>query len=73
MTKNGLTPAEALLATTRVVAEAIGLADRAGTLEPGKRADVIVVDGDPLADVRVLQDTTRIVAVVKAGRVVSRR
>jgi imidazolonepropionase-like amidohydrolase len=73
MTKQGLTAAEALLATTRVAAEAIGIADRAGTLEPGKRGDVIVVDGDPLADVRVVQDPVRIAWVVKTGQVVKRR
>jgi imidazolonepropionase-like amidohydrolase len=73
MTQNGLSPAETLMATTRVAAEAIGVDDRAGTLEPGKRADVIVVDGDPLADVRVLQDPARIAWVVKAGQVVKRR
>ena len=73
MTQNGLSPAEALMATTRMAAEAIGIRDRAGTLEPGKRADVIVVHGDPLSDIRVLQDSARIAWVVKAGEVVKRR
>ena len=73
MTQNGLSPAEALMATTRIAAEAIDIQDRAGTLEAGKRADVLVVDGDPIADLRVLQDPARIAWVVKAGQVVKRR
>jgi imidazolonepropionase-like amidohydrolase len=72
MTQNGLTAAETLMATTRVAADAIGVLDRAGTLEAGKRADVIIVDGDPLADVRILQDSARIAWVVKAGQIVKR-
>jgi imidazolonepropionase-like amidohydrolase len=73
MVQNGLTPAEALMATTRVAAEAIGIPDRAGTLAPGKRADLIVVDGNPLADVKVLQEPARIPWVVQSGRVVKKR
>ena len=42
--------------------------DEVGTLEHGRIADVLVVDGDPLADVRVLQERERIVEVVKGGR-----
>ena len=38
-----------------------------GTLEPGKLADVLVVDGDVLADIRVLEDRTRFVAVMQGG------
>jgi len=70
LTQNGLSPAEALMATTRVAAEAIGIADRAGTLEPGKWADIILVHGNPLADIRVLQQAERIAWVIKAGKIV---
>jgi imidazolonepropionase-like amidohydrolase len=59
-----LTPAEVLAAATRTAAEAIGLADR-GTLVPGKRADLVVVEGDPLHDLASLE---RVRAVMKAGR-----
>ncbi|MBA3652769.1 MAG: amidohydrolase family protein [Actinobacteria bacterium] len=49
MTKlSDMTPIDALVATTSSGAELMGLADELGTLEPGKRADVVVVDGDPL-------------------------
>jgi imidazolonepropionase-like amidohydrolase len=70
LTQNGLLPAEALMATTRVAAEAIGIDDRVGTLAPGKWADVIVVEGDPLANISVLQQAERIAWVIKAGRIV---
>ena len=68
LTQNGLSTAEALMATTRVAAEAIGIDDRAGTLDVGKWADIILVQGDPLADIRVLQRSERISCVIKAGR-----
>jgi imidazolonepropionase-like amidohydrolase len=70
LTQNGLSPAEALMATTRVAAEAIGIAERVGTLEPGKWADLILVQGDPLDDIRLLQQPERIAWVLKGGRVV---
>jgi imidazolonepropionase-like amidohydrolase len=70
LTQNGLLPAEALMATTRVAAEAIGIDDRVGTLAPGKWADVSVVEGDPLANIGVLQQAERIAWVIKAGRIV---
>jgi imidazolonepropionase-like amidohydrolase len=47
MAANGLSPERALVAATSSAAELMGLQDELGTLEPGKRADVVVVDGDP--------------------------
>ena len=60
-------PMEALVATTGRAAEAIGVADKVGTLTPGRRGDVLVVGGDPLADIRALRDTR---AVFRDGRIV---
>jgi cytosine/adenosine deaminase-related metal-dependent hydrolase len=51
----GLSPAEALAAATRVPAEMLGLGDEIGTVEVGKRADLVVVRGDPLRDPRALR------------------
>ncbi len=51
----GLSPMQALEAATRVAAEMLGLADEIGTLEIGKRADLVIVDGDPLQDLRALR------------------
>jgi hypothetical protein len=45
----------------------VGLEGKLGTLEKDKLADVIVVDGDPLADIAVLQDLSKIKAVMKGG------
>ncbi|HEX2767351.1 MAG TPA: amidohydrolase family protein [Candidatus Limnocylindria bacterium] len=64
MVEGGMTPMQAIEATTRAAAELMGLQDELGTLEPGKRADLVVVDGDPL-DVATLAD--RISAVYKDG------
>lgn len=63
----GMTPMEAIVAATRNGAFAMRMEDDLGTLEHGRIADVLVVDGDPLADVRILQHKDRIVEVIKAG------
>lgn len=63
----GLTAAEAIVAATRTAAEAVGVADTRGTLEPGKAADVIAVAGDPLEDIRILRDNDKVVLVAKDG------
>lgn len=63
----GISPRELLGMATRNAAEYIGLGTELGTLEPGKLADVVIVDGDPLRDLSALQ---RVVAVVQGGRVV---
>jgi imidazolonepropionase-like amidohydrolase len=65
-----MSPAEALLAGTRNAAAAIGAGDRLGTLEPGKLADLLVVEGEPDRDVRALQDPARLLVVMKDGQIV---
>lgn len=65
----GLSPMETLVAATRTTAEAYRRLDRFGTLEPGKFADLLIVDGDPLADLGVLYDETKIALVMKEGAV----
>ena len=65
MVEGGMTPMDAIVATTRSAAELMGLQDELGTLEPGKRADLVVVDGDPL-DVTTLAE--RVEAVYQDGR-----
>jgi len=60
----GQTPAEAIRSATLTAAELMGWEDRVGSLRPGRYADLVVVDGDPLADVEVLR---RPAAVVKGG------
>jgi imidazolonepropionase-like amidohydrolase len=64
MVDGGMSPADALIATTRSAAQLLGLENELGTLEPGKRADLVVVDGDPL-DLANLRE--RISAVFRDG------
>jgi imidazolonepropionase-like amidohydrolase len=59
----------AIVAATRTNAQLFGLADRIGTVEEGKQADLIVVDGDPISDIGVLADAARVRVVVKGGAV----
>ena len=68
-----LGPMEALIATTRTNAELFGLADRIGTVEEGKQADLILVDADPLADIERLEDPDTVLLVLKDGAIVKRR
>ncbi len=63
----GMTPMEAIVAATRTNAEAYGKLDELGTLEVGKRADLLVVDGDPSTDISVLHDPDNINLVMKDG------
>jgi imidazolonepropionase-like amidohydrolase len=63
----GLTPVEVLKCATQTGAEILGRGREFGTLEKGKLADVLVVDGDVLRDIRLLQDRTKILAVVQGG------
>jgi imidazolonepropionase-like amidohydrolase len=72
LVRAGLTPLEALRAATSVAARAIKRPE-VGTLAPGRHADVLVFDGDPLADIASLQDHGRIVAVLQGGELVGGR
>ena len=58
MVKHGMPPAEAIKAATVNAADLLGLSSEIGTIEPGKRADIIAVAGDPLTDVTVLKRST---------------
>jgi imidazolonepropionase-like amidohydrolase len=74
----GFTPMETIVCATKNGAEIMGRGDELGTLTAGKLADLLVVDGDVLADIAVLEDRTRFIAVmqggaVKAGQLAQRR
>jgi len=69
----GLTPLQALQAATGRAAECIGWEQELGTIERGKLADLIVVAGDPLGDVTILQNPERIALVLKGGQIAANR
>jgi imidazolonepropionase-like amidohydrolase len=63
----GMTPMQALVAATRMGATCMGLGDETGVLRAGMLADFLVVDGNPLEDVRILEDRDRLRMIVKDG------
>jgi imidazolonepropionase-like amidohydrolase len=71
--KLGMKPMDAILTTTRNAAHAIKLGHELGTIEPGKLADLIAVNGDPLADIACLQKKENIQIVMKEGHVYADR
>jgi imidazolonepropionase-like amidohydrolase len=63
-----MTPMEVLLSATKVNAELFRMQDRIGSVEPGKYADLIVVEGNPLKNLRVLQVQDNLKVIMKGGR-----
>jgi imidazolonepropionase-like amidohydrolase len=66
----GMSTMDAIRAGTINSAFALGMQDQIGTIEEGKLADILVVDGNPLADIQVLQDPSRLEVIMKDGRIV---
>jgi imidazolonepropionase-like amidohydrolase len=69
----GMSPMEAIVAATKTAAEAIGVSDKVGTLEKGKIADIIIIDGSPLENIDVLHEENKIQMVMKEGKIVITR
>ena len=67
----GMTPMEAILASTASAARLIGIERTVGTLKKGKEADLVVLNGDPLKHIDLLRDQSKILGVMKAGRFVA--
>jgi imidazolonepropionase-like amidohydrolase len=70
LVKYGMTPMQAIRSATVDAAELIGWGDRVGAIEPGRFADLVAVEGDPLDDVTALED---VAVVIKGGEVVKPR
>ncbi len=68
--KGIMDPMQAIEASTRIAADAMGLLSETGTLEPGKVADLLVVSADPLQDIHCLLELASIHCVFKAGQVI---
>ena len=65
----GMSPLEAITCGTRNAAMTVDAGgDNLGTVQTGRYADLLVVDGDPLADIRILQDRKRLSAVLLGGQ-----
>lgn len=69
MVEAGMTPMQAIVASTRMGAQCMGLGEETGVLRAGMLADLLIVDGDPLADVAVLQDQARLRVVMQGGAI----
>jgi len=69
MVEAGMTPMQSIVASTGDAARLLSMDDRVGTLRPGRRADLLLVDGDPLDDIAVVADPDRLALVMKDGRV----
>ena len=67
MVECGMTPMQAIVATTKTASECIHMATDIGTIEAGKLADLLILDGDPLADIKVLQDKSRLALIMQGG------
>ena len=65
----GMSAIEALVAATRNGAEALGVENQVGSIKTGKRADLLVVDPDPLDDIEILQHKQNIKMIMKNGEI----
>jgi len=68
MVKLGLSPLEAIIASTRHSAECLRLESRIGTIEPGKEADMLILEGDPLKDIQIMAKKEKIRGIIKGGK-----
>jgi imidazolonepropionase-like amidohydrolase len=65
----GMTTMEAIVSATKIGADALGLDEILGTLEKGKIADLLIIDGNPLENIAILQNKDKIIVVMKNGRI----
>ena len=69
LVERGMSPMQAIQAATGWAAECVGLDQEIGTIEKGKLADLLVLDGDPLSDMTIVRDQDRMMLVMKGGQV----
>ncbi|MCM8818869.1 MAG: amidohydrolase family protein [Candidatus Omnitrophica bacterium] len=69
LVKSGIKPIDAIIFATKVNSEIFGISDKVGTIEVGKKADLLIVKGDPLKNIDVLLDNKNILLVMKDGEV----
>ena len=73
MVENGMTPMQAIVASTASAARLLHVENQVGTLEVGKLADIVVVDGDVLEDISKIADPINVKLVLKGGQAVKNR
>lgn len=73
MVRNGMSEMEAIIATTRIASEDLRISDEVGTVEEGKLADIIIMEGNPLNNIGLLQEEEKIKTVIKDGSIAVRR
>ena len=73
LVEGGLSPMEAIVSATKISSETMMMKDEIGTLEVGKYGDLVVVNGNPLDDITMLQVENRIGMVVKGGEIIVKR
>jgi imidazolonepropionase-like amidohydrolase len=69
MVEVGMSPMEAIVSSTSLAAECLGWDDHLGSVEPGKLADLIIVNSDPLTDIHTLENVDNIKFVMKGGAI----
>jgi imidazolonepropionase-like amidohydrolase len=67
----GMTPMEAIVASTSAAARLIGIQDSVGIIRKGFQADLVVIEGNPLRRIEILRDRSRIMGVMRGGRFVA--
>ena len=67
MVENGMTPMQSIVASTKTASECIHMDQDIGTLEPGKLADLLVVDGNPLENIGILEDKSKFLMIMQGG------
>ena len=67
MVENGMTPMQAIVASTKTASEAIHMSDDIGILETGKLADILVVNGNPLEDISILENQDNLRVIMQGG------
>jgi imidazolonepropionase-like amidohydrolase len=72
MVDAGMSPMEAIISATKISAEALGISDKVGTIEEGKIADLLIINGNPLDDITILLDKNNIETIIKEGVIIKR-
>ena len=67
MVEKGMSPMLAIQAATGYAAECCGIGTETGVIAPGKQADILVVHGDPLANISILRDRSKLALIMKGG------